>query len=386
MAVAVLALWLAVARLDLVPARRARLWLVALLLFGYGTVFCYRSARVDCLGIALSAAMVLAHVLRPLRLRCGVIALLALLLPLTGLQLLVYAGLMGGLLAVHDGRALRYELGSAAAGLLGGTVVLYVLYTTAGVWPSFVKATVGARSIAGRGVSLAGLAATLRQYDRSLGGVYKDPSFLVLLVVAIMERWLSDGEPRARVVLRFTLLVAVVIPAALFLSGVYPVYYSWMAYVPLSVGVCAALSGVRPETRRLTHAGLVLACAVGLPLVLVWNAVDWADRDYHRLEVALRDAIMADDRVFLDYPAYYVVKPRAAAVFTDRSLSHLTPAESARIDVLVISREQLDGVASALGGRWRATGTGLHSRAGRDARISIWGPRYDLEVYRRVPD
>ena len=50
---------------------------------------------------------------------------------------------------------------------------------------------------------------------------------------------------------------------------------SWMAYVPLSVGVCAALSDARPETRHLTHAGLVLACAVGLPLVCVWNAVDW---------------------------------------------------------------------------------------------------------------
>ncbi|MBI3769182.1 MAG: hypothetical protein HY271_11945 [Deltaproteobacteria bacterium] len=374
--VAVLALWLAVARLDLVPARRARLWLVALLLLGYGMVFCYRSARVDCLGMALVAAIVLAHTVRPIALRCGMIALLALLLPLTGLQLLVYAGLLGGLLAVRHGRALRHELASGAAGLLGGMGALYGLYTTAGVWPSFVKESLGTASIAGRG-----LAATLQHYDRNLGGVLKDPSFLVLLVVALTlsARQRSHGEPLARSPLGFALVVAVVIPAVLFLSGVYPVYYSWMTYVPLSIGVCS-------EKRRFAHAGLVLACAVGLPLVLAWSAVDWADRDYRRLEAALHDAIAADDRVFLDYPAYYFVKPRAAAVFTDRSLKHMTPAQAASIDVLIVSRAQLDEVTPVLGGRWRATGTGIHSRPGRDTRVSIWGPRYDLEVYRRARD
>ncbi len=375
--VAVLALWLAVARLDLVPTRRARLWLIALLLLGYGMVFCYRSARVDCLGIALVAAIVLAHTLRPIALRCAMIALLALLLPLAGLQLLVYAGVMGGLLAVHHGRALRHELVSCVAGLLGGTGALYGLYTAAGVWPSFMKETIGTRSIAGG----RGLVATLQGYDHNFGGAFKDPSLLILLVVALTlaARRRSHGEPLTRSPLGFGLVVAVVVPAVLFLSGVYPVYYSWMAYVPLSIGVCS-------ERRLLTHAGLVLACAVGLPLVLAWSAVDWADRDYRRLEAALHDAIAPDDHVFTDYPAYYLVKPRAAAVFTDRFLRHMTPAQAASIDVLIVSREQLDRVAPVIGGRWRATGTEIRSRAGADTRVSIWGPRYDLEVYRRTPD
>lgn len=384
--VAVSLLWLAVARLALVTTRRARLWLVALVLLGYGMVFDARAARVDCLGIALVAALLLACSLRPGGRRCAAIALLAFVLPLTGLQLLVYAGLMGVLLAARGGRALRFELASGAVGLVGGTAALYAFYAGAGVWPAFVNATVGARSIAGRGLSVAGLSATLRQYDRSLGGVYKDPSFLVLVTVGVAAYVRSRTPSPARSLLAFTLVIAAVVPATLFLSGVYPVYYSWMAYVPLAVGVCAALGDADPRTARLVSAGLALVCAVGLPLVLAWTAVDWADRDHGRVEAALRGAIAPADRVYLDYAAYYVVKPRAAAVFTDRSLPHLTPVEAASIDVLVVGPGELEAVTRRIGGRWRATGTGVHSRPGRDARVSIWGPRYELDVYRRAAE
>src|SRR6185369_1314971 len=131
--VAVAALWLAVARLELVPTRRGRLWLVALLLLGYGMTFCYRSARVDCLGIALVASLVLAFSLRSTTRRCAVLAALALLLPLTGLQLLVYAALIVVLLTAQAGTTLRRELVSVAAGLVAGVAVLYALYTAAGV-------------------------------------------------------------------------------------------------------------------------------------------------------------------------------------------------------------------------------------------------------------
>jgi hypothetical protein len=382
--VAVLALWLAVARLGLIATRRARLWLVALLLLGYGMVFCYRSARVDCVGFALAAAIALACSIRTVWLRCGVIALLALLLPLTGLQMLLYAVLMTGLLAVYRGRELRRELVSAAAGLLAGTATLYALYTAAGVWPSFVGDTIRSHSLAGRDFSLA---RTLRQYHRNFGGMYKDPSFVLLLVLAIdlaARQW-SRGEAVARSPLGFALVVVIIIPTALFLTGVYPVYYDWMAYVPVSVGICAAVSAARPGSGRLTQAGLALVCAVGLPLVFSWMAVDWADRDYARVEATLRDAITADDRVYLDYSAYYAVKPRAAAVFTDHS-PPLTPSASAAIDALVIRPAELDAVARAVGGRWRATGTTIQSRTGGDAGVSIWGPRYDLAVYRRALD
>jgi len=392
--VGVLALWLAVARLRLIAAPRGRLWLVALLLLGYGMVFDYRSARVDCLGFTVVAAIVLASSIHASRPRCAVIALLALLPPLIGLQMLLYAVLMTALLALYRGRELRRELLSGAAGLAAGTAALYALYSAAGVWPSFVSDTIRSHSLAGRGVNLTGLAATLGEYGRNFGGVLKDPSFLVLLVIAIAiaARRRQRGEAVVRSPLGFALAVAAVIPIALFLTGVYPVYYSWMTYVPLSVGVCCAVPAARPQTRPtavetsdVTPAGLVLACAVGLPLVLTWMAVDWADRDYGRVEAALRDTITANDRVYVDYSAYYVVKPRAAAVFTDHS-PRLTRAQAATIDTLIISPAQLDGVVGALGGHWRASGPRIRSRGGRDTRVSIWGPRYDLEVYRRVHD
>ncbi len=375
---AVLMLWRAVARLGIVATPRGRRWLVALVLLGYGVVFCYRSARVDCLGIALAAALTLAWSIPRRAPRAVAIGALAALLPLTGLQLVVYAVLMAGLLALRRRRAVAAEVASGVAGLAAGTLALFLLYSAMGVWPSFVTATVGARSFAGRG-----FAATLGQYDRSLGGVYKDPSFLVLLAVAI-----ACAVSRGRVggsALGFALAVVAVVPATLFLSGVYPVYYSWMAYVPLAVGTCALIEA-EPSARRLAVPGLVLTCAVGLPLVVAWTAVDWADRDHGRVVSALRDVVREDDRVYLDYAAYYVVKPRAAAVYTDRSLRHLTPADAAAVNVLVIVPEQLDGVVRVLGGRWAPTGVVVRSRGGRDARVSIWGPRYDLAVYRRVDE
>jgi hypothetical protein len=223
-----------------------------------------------------------------------------------------------------------------------------------------------------------------------LGGFYKDPSFVLLLCLALL---LGAGSGfrrvlQARSALGFGVVVAFVVPLVLCALGHYPVYYSWMALAPLSICVCAALSGAdvgrSPRVRIVARGLFAGTCLAGLPLIFALSGVGWAGRDYARIERVVSEQVRHDDWVLADFPAYYAAKQRAAAVFLPTYGRVMTRLERERLTVLIVSPDELARVMRRLGGRWHPVAdSSLGPATTGSASPSIWGRRYNFRIYRR---
>ncbi len=302
-------LWIAVARLDLVRRSALRIALIALVLLGFGVCFSYRSGRPDALCILLGTAALAACSIRRPRIRLTTLAGLGILFPAAGLQLVVFAGLL--CLLLRPWLRGRYFVQSVVlgAGCLLGLLGLFAFYQYHGVWDAFIVSTVGAHSAA------AGSKGFLEQlrHLRIPGGI-KDPSFLLMLCSAMMlAGWAGVRRQFTwRSPLGFAVVSGMGLPLLLYaLRGEYPCYYSWMAYLPLCIGTCSALSTSTNITGRRRVAPAVLlgpACLFGLPLVVGLTAWQWHDRDYTRVEEFAKQYVTPDDYVYCDGAAYYALK------------------------------------------------------------------------------
>lgn len=381
-------LWLSTARLGLIVRRNWRIFFVAFFCLSYGVAFAYRSGRMDCLGIAILSAMLLSYSLRLEWARHVLLFGLAVLLPLTGLQLVVYVGLLGAIIFAFAPRAHLSELICVAIGMTVGLGIMHVVYTLTGVWESFVASTAGKRTLLGDG-----LVSRLAQYGHTLSGVMKDASFLIVLLLAggMLVRELRGGRFVVRSALGFGLIIALVVPAALFIIGVYPVYYSWMAFIPLSIAVFHVLESLKLTGwwyRLATRSALVMSMIMGLPLISAWSAAYADERDPARVAAFVQSHVLPTDIALSDYAAFYAIAPVAAEVYFPAYLEVISEQEKQAISVLVVSPQDFIHLARHIGGEWIFTGAQLRSRhTGRWTSVSIWGPQYDLAVYRRLaPD
>jgi hypothetical protein len=378
-------LWLSTARLGLILRRNWRVFFVAFVCLSYGVTFAYRSGRMDCLGIAILSAMLLSLSLRSEWARHVLLFGLAVLLPLTGLQLVVYVGLLGAIVFAMAPRALLSELVCVAIGTMAGLGIMYAVYTLTGVWDNFVASTAGKRTLLGDG-----LASRLAQYGHTLSGVMKDASFLIVLLLAggMLARELVGGRFAVRSALGFGLIVALVVPGALFVIGVYPIYYSWMAFIPLSIALFHMLESQtlaggwhRLTTRVLLVAGMV----AGLPLISAWSAVYADSRDPAAVASFIESHVQPTDIALSDYAAFYAIAPVATEVYFPAYLDVMSEQEKRAISILVVAPAEFPSLARQLGGEWTFTGAELRSRHNdRWTSVSIWGPQYDLAVYRRA--
>ena len=82
----------------------------------------------------------------------------------------------------------------------------------------------------------------------------------------VVAKHRTAGDGRGRWAAGFVAL-AVLLPPALFIAGRYPVYYTWMGFVPAAVAVAILLDCIDSRP-RWALAGLAVACLVGLPLRL----------------------------------------------------------------------------------------------------------------------
>lgn len=210
-----------------------------------------------------------------------------------------------------------------------------------------------------------------------------------LVLLAAMRRTVIQAPLRSP--LLFGLAALAVVPSALQVAAKFPLYYSWMAFLPLLTGVVSTLdSGLVPgASRAAALALLVVAGTVGLPLRLAAVASAWTARDPGRLTRDLEQRLTPDDIVVTDFKGYYVVKARA--LFSLPYLGILTPAEKASITALVLRPEALEAVLRAVGGTWLPAGPEMPAgsvspepalfRLARELRDE----NYPLRFYRRGP-
>ena len=366
-------LWLASRRLRLIARSTGRLAFAVLLLTGYGMGFIFRSARYDCLGMLLLALVLLAFSIPRRPLRLGVIALLGALFAVTGIQLILYTIVLSVLvLAVYRGRFFA-EVFTLAGGTFAGGLGLLAIFAANGGLQRFFQQLL------------------IERADR-FAHLAKDPSFLMLfLACALVAIYRArNGSFRIRSVLGFGMLTGALVPVGMVALGKFPIYYSWMALVPMAMAACAGIFALEQPPAgwagKAAQSCLVLACLLGVPVQIASALYYWHDRDCDRIEAMVQREIKPNDWVYAYYSSIFAVRRVTPYVFVPFTI----PAKYRdRITVMVVSPEDFDSYAHAIvGGEWADTGDAIVDRSHdvfpNNSFAILLQRRINLRVYRRT--
>lgn len=336
-----------------------RLVAVVLLLCGQGITFSYRSGRPDMIGFLLVCAGAAALLLKG-RTRYGLLTCIGALIPWAGLQFVPYTALLCGCIIFWDRKLFLRTSLSVAGGGIAGTVGLFVFFKLNSVWSDFVQ-SVALHTAAGGSVNTFN---GLQIYTGDLSYLVVLLSSLFLIFLHLLYSNSEDIKPE----FLYGLLVAVFSPIILFVLGKYPRYYTWMAYIPVVLGLCIQISAIRwNQWKSWVGIGLLGVACVWLPARIGVAILQWEARSYEPIESLTRKTISKEDTVYASYQAYYGAKKNASVVYLG-SLSEKRSNEE-RVDFESIEKVIVDpvrarkGVLSKLGGRWERV-----SQIGEDAR------------------
>jgi hypothetical protein len=366
-------LWLAVRRLKLIAIPRARLLFVGLMLAGYGMGFIYRSARYDCLALLIASLALLAYSIRPRALRLVVTAGLGVMSPLIGIQLVCYFVVLGIILLLFYRTKVFFELFAFGVGAAIGGCLLLSLYRHFGVLQGFFS-------------SLS------TEHQNHFSAFSKDTSFFILLIagVALLAGTIKNHSFRLESPLGIGLVAGLTIPLGMALLGKFPIYYSWMAYVPLTIAILAAASEENfhpsPVASRLNVSLMVLAALVGIPIQFASAAYYWNDRDCSKIDELVGRSVTAADWVYADYSAYFAVRSVTPHVFMPYTI---LARYRDNISVIIVSPRAFNDYAHAIvGGEWYDTGENIiprgHDLLSNTSFAILLQRRIDLHVYKRI--
>lgn len=372
--------WMWLRRTNFVIADRWRLGAVAMLLCGHAMVFSYRSGRYDVLG------MVLAVVAANCWARAGWrLFSVAALLPFAGLQLLPALLLFSVIFCLAVGRAARRSALAALSGAATGCAGLWLFYRSFHVWQGFRVST--------SAIGLIGV--SLLTKLKNLPAAYlhdKSAVILAVLLIALLAAGSRLRDERSIRLLGVTGLIVAVLPAALHLTGKFPIYYGWMIFVPLVVIVFHAAERFTMNAptgmRVLTIAGLTAAAAAGLPLRMAAVAASWSERDPAIVERFVRSSLAPRETVLADFKTYFAVRANGARPFLPTYLPAIRSSERASVTAMVVRDRDFQAAQALLGGEWRATGIRLpavHTPSWvRRTMAEAREEDYAISVYRRV--
>jgi hypothetical protein len=284
------------------------------------------------------------------------------------------------LLCFYGGKYLR-EVAVLGLGTILGGALLYALLQYNGVLQDFVTFVLHQRTI-------------------RAGGVPKDPSLPLIIVAGFCLAFdqFRRGEFRWRSPLLFGLTAGVLVPAGQLSYGWFSTNYTWMAILPVSVGIFTEFSRAGSAIGLLAKSGAAVAlCAsalIGMPMQLASAIWFWQERDYSRVIDLVQAHVSKEDWVYCDPSAYYPAKAMAGAVFVqgyDKFDRFFTPEEKSRISIMIIAPYWLERSKEKLGGSWSATGEPIRPPT---RGLLFFKPNfgdklvanYDLQVYRRNRD
>jgi hypothetical protein len=384
MALSCWVLWLAVRRLGWIENPMHRLLFIPLVLMGYGVGINFRSGRYDCLSILLCSSIMLASTLRSRPLRCALIALGGIILPFSGLQLLPLALIFSVCLVLIYRWTVLPECLALCAGAAVGGVALLGLYHHFGVLNNFFDSlrTESPTSFKDRFID---------DEDRTKR-LPKDPSLFLLygalLVISIQQ--MVRGKFRLRSALGFGLVAGTLVPVSMMLISKFTTYYTWMACIPICIGIASAISCIDLRRRSFWSSAVALllvgACLLGLPLQAASAIYYWHDRDTEPVEALVSRQVNSSDWVFADFAAYFAVRKKTQHVF----IPFIVPSQyQNKISVMILAPGEYERYAHArIGGDWYDTGERLSS-SGHDlverSFAVLLQRRNDMRVYKRLP-
>lgn len=378
-------------RLELVRSSQASLLLAALVLCGDGVTYSYRSGRYDCLGMLWVALMFAAQTLSQPGRRVLAIALLSMLVPWTGFQLIPYVGLLGVLLLGLKGRSSLPDLAAAAVGGIVGLALLAGLFRANGVLQEFRHTLFFIR---GAQRTLSG-----RIFD-SLHAPFNESSSVILLAALGLATF-ANRRTKLGFMGIVGILIGLIVPCVLGFSGKYVRYYAWMAYVPMAMVIVAMIERTDPRSiaTKMVCGLALLACLVGFPARTAVTLLEWNLRDPEPVNRLVAETLRPGDWVYSEFEAYYPAKFIAEQLFLppylgimavpgrERVPAAMTLFERDRINVLITKPGRRELTLSEFSGRWEEVGHYVADpsrQVGLLKRVRFWGKPYDLTVHRRV--
>ena len=373
-AAALLLVWLTLRRSQLVKDD-LRLLLIIILACQYDVTFCYRCGRYDCLGLLLIVAIAAAHTLAEGRRRAVLLLSLGFLLPFCGLQLLPFAVTAYGV-AFFLGAG--WCLLPAALGVMAGGLFMIALWKSLGVWGNF-QIMIAANSGLNPDPLWQRLLFAPAPFLRG------DPSLslaVVALVVALIFcyrehiRWTRSKSIVALI------LMAFLVPLVMAGVGHFPIYYYWMADVPLVVAIFCLLA-LLPPSRRLARGCILflLVCSAGLGFPARVGVVlsEWSQRDYRPVEEFVRAHVASGEKVGAAYSTFYAMREFGIDAVYEAHISSMTPSEKMAVDAMIIDPRTCFDFEATLGGSWVKEASFRQENPYRTGEADL----YTLDYYQR---
>ena len=389
--VAAFLIWLSVHSSNFLSSPVSRLAAVLLILGGFGVAFSYQSARYDALGMALAAACYFCICSDLMRGRNIALSILGALIPLAGFHLVVAFVLLVIVDFVAE-RKIRQEFFFLATGIALGLLILLGLAAYHGLLEKFLLITFGSQhTITGR-LGKAVTTGDMKVVRGFLDGyriLFQDPSFSLVLLALLPALYIFRRGGKTAIaggeLLRAIGLVAIV-PAGLFIIGKYPVYYSWIGYVPavlfaLRWAESASGSGM-VSYRNFSFVLLFGALVVGFPQLLTSTIKANNGIDYDALEARVKAALRPGDIIYSDFSAYFAARSVSSPVFVEtygRTAIVNGIPEHDTITALVVRRDEIDSIRILIPGDWVELATNVAFPPVGNAEYS----HSDVTVFRR---
>jgi hypothetical protein len=363
---AVVLLWWATVRIELLKSSVSRLALVLLFCTSFGMTFMCRNARYDSLCLLLvSIAFILLAAASAKLSKVGLL-ILGIFLPFAGLQLLPFTLIMSLVTLVVVRPVPRAPLICLALGCLLGITLLCALYLAHGTFSTFVQSALGhgvyfkteGNRYFSKLISLPnaffGNPFQLWQTDRM------DYSSLIVFVLILLLS-LTDYYRHKLVSYpsRFALLISLLVPLFMHLSAHFRIYYRWMTFVPCAICLMMILEklwdSLSIKFRITIIVALAVAAGIGLPARLAFLALYSEQRNYSSLKTLVDEQILPSDRIYSNGPAYFAAVASNPHVLSEGYLLRMTPDEISQISLLIVSPEKFAEVEARIPGPWIKT-------------------------------
>jgi hypothetical protein len=389
MTVALLVLWSAVKRLNIIPLAFWRVFLLILLATEYGMIVVYRNGRYDGFGALLMTSLLWLMSIEGKRTRLLCLFVVCLFVPWVGLQFMPVLFIAGVFLLLMFRWRFWMEIAVSYLASVLGVAAFFIAAAANGRLSTLLKFIHGQRT----GISV--ISDWIHHGQLILyNQIPADFSFPFLLAAAaiLFVHLLRQKKINLHSAMFLAIVFAVLLSITMVIVAKLPTYYSYMVVIPIVVALCSGLALCEPG--RLRNAALILcflSAAAGAGLHVAAYAGNRQDRDYSHLEQFVDRTVHPDDIAYVDITGYLAVRQRARDAYFPVTEEPIIPLMSQQqkdsITVLLLPSSALEDTTKGLGGQWQDTGqtiapTGRNIFGNKRVGLVTFRP-IDLTVYRR---
>lgn len=364
-------LWQSLIRLSIVTSARNRLILITILLLQLAYMSNSEKGRPDILMACLAIACLLVYSIQFAWLRYIFLTCLCSLFPLAGLALLAYTIVLCSLLLIYLRKPFLRNFVFIISGLLIGSLIIYILYSTNGVWDGFIASIINNPTLAG-----------FSQRDK-IGGIFGNRILQILVITCLCLVAFKLAKRRFSWFskLSFGLILIFWIPIGMRLAGAFQASYSWMLVIPLAICISSSLDEFfrisldRWVKLPILGSFLVLCLVVSPYTNFVSLVLNWKSSDFSPVESFVQVNIKRDEWIFSDSIAYFSAKKGGRIVIWKPYLNTIPLEQIKKISVLIARPKDVSLLQDTLGGNWNK-----HSET---LTISYGEQVAELGIYRR---